>query len=210
MGLILTMELEENIKRYLPQYLSEDKLTSLKKELKNFGNGYDSGKYFTTILNSDPNLFQGDCVKAQVWNLPDIKIREENVILLSNTCDMDISNLRLNPCRVMYAPIFNLEKYLQKLIDKKFEKNSIANHIKDIQNQLVSQILYLPTKSILGYDSFVLFDRTISIPLTPEIVANCTKTRKVSLSNYGFYLFLLKLSYHFTRIQEHVDRDAKI
>ena len=204
------MELEENIKLYLPQYLSEDKLTSLKKELKNFGNGYDSGKYFTTILNSDPNLFQGDCVKAQVWNLPDIKSSVENVILLSNTCDMDISNLRLNPCRVMYATIFNLEKYLQKLINKKFEKNKIDNHIKDIKNQLVSQILYLPTKSILGYDSFVLFDRTISIPLTSEIVDNCTKTRKVSLSNYGFYLFLLKLSYHFTRIQEHVDRDAKI
>lgn len=204
------MELEENIKLYLPQYLSEDKLISLKKELKNLGNGYDSGKYFTTFLKSDPNLFQGDCVKAQVWNLPDIESREENVILLSNTCDMDISNPRLNQCRVMYAPIFNLEKYRQKLIEKKFEKNKIDNHIKDIKNQLVSQILYLPTKSILKYDSFVLFDRTISIPLTSEIVANCTKTRKFSLSNYGFYLFLLKLSYHFTRIQEHVDRDAKI
>lgn len=204
------MELEENIKLYLPQYLSEDKLISLKKELKNFGNRRDSGKYFTTFLKSDSNLFQGDCVKAQVWNLPDIESREENVILLSNTCDMDISNQRLNQCRVMYAPIFNLEKYRQKLLEKKFEKNKIDNHIKDIKNQLVSQILYLPTKSILGYDSFVLFDRTISIPLTSEIVANCTKTRKVSLSNYGFYLFLLKLSYHFTRIQEHVDRDAKI
>lgn len=204
------MELEENIKLYLPQYLSEDKLTSLKKELKNFGNRRDSGKYFTTFLKSDSNLFQGDCVKAQVWNLPDIESREENVILLSNTCDMDISNQRLNQCRVMYAPIFNLEKYLQKLKNKNFEKNKIDNHIKDIKNQLVSQILYLPTKSILGYDSFVLFDRTISIPLTSEIVANCTKTRKVSLSNYGFYLFLLKLSYHFTRIQEHADRDAKI
>ena len=140
------MELEENIKRYLPQYLSEDKLTSLKKELKNFGNGYDSGKYFTNILNSAPNLFQGDCVKAQVWNLPDIKSSVENVILLSNTCDMDISNLRLNPCRVMYAPIFNLEKYLQKLKNKNFEKNKIDNHIKDIKNQLVSQILYLLEK----------------------------------------------------------------
>lgn len=204
------MELEENIKLYLPQYLSEDKLISLKKELKNFGNRRDSGKYFTTFLKSDSNLFQGDCVKAQVWNLPDIESREENVILLSNTCDMDISNQRLNQCRVMYAPIFNLEKYRQKLLEKKFEKNKIDNHIKDIKNQLVSQILYLPTKSILGYNSFVLFDRTISIPLTSEIVANCTKTRKVSLSNYGFYLFLLKLSYHFTRIQEHVDRDAKI
>lgn len=116
------MELEENIKLYLPQYLSEDKLTSLKKELKNFGNRYDSGKYFTTFLKSDSNLFQGDCVKAQVWNLPDIESREENVILLSNTCDMDISNLRLNQCRVMYAPIFNLEKYHQKLIEKNFEK----------------------------------------------------------------------------------------
>lgn len=210
MGLILTMELEENIKLYLPQYLSEDKLTSLKKELKNFGNGCDSGKYFTTILNSAPNLFQGDCVKAQVWNLPNIETREENVILLSNTCDMDISNQRLNSCRVMYAPILNLKKYHKNLIERGFEKNKIDNHIKDIKNQLVSQILYLPTKSILGYDSFVLFDRTISIPLTRKIVENCTKTRKVSLSNYGFYLFLLKLSYHFTRIQEHVDRDAKI
>lgn len=199
-------DIADDIKLYLPQYLSEDKLTTLKKQLREFGKWHDSGEYFTNRLKSESNLFQGDGVHAPFCNLPNPKFKDAPVLLLSNTCDMDISNSRLNPCRIMYAPILNLDKYIQSLKKRNFSSEAIDNHVKDIKKQVISQIFYLPTTIIYGYDSIVLFDRAISLPISNDIINKCTQSRIFSLSNYGFYLLLLKLSYHFTRIQEKVDR----
>lgn len=200
------MDLGDNIRLYLPQYLSEDRLTALKSQLKSFGEGHDTGEYFTEKLKSEPFLLQGDGVSALVCNLPDTRLKKAPVLLLSNTCDMDVHNVRLNPSRLMYAPILNLDKYVASLAKREFPKEKIDNHVAAIKAQVVSQILYLPTAILWGNDSIVLFDRIISMPLTKENIEECIKSRSFSLSNYGFYLLLLKLSYHFTRIQEKVDR----
>ena len=202
------MDLGDDIRLYLPQYLSEDKLETLKRQLKAFGEGHDTGEYFTEKLKQEACLFQGDGVSALMCNLPDTNLRHAPVMLLSNTCDMDMRNVRLNPCRLMYAPILNLEKYVAVLGKRGFSQARIDNHVADIKAQIVSQILYLPTAILWGHDSIVLFDRAISLPLTKENLDECIRTRSFSLSNYGFYLLLLKLSYHFTRIQEKVDRSA--
>lgn len=203
------MDLGDDIKLYLPQYLSEDNLVALKQQLKAFGEGHDTGEYFTTRLNHEPYLFQGDGVKSVMFDLPNTDKREDiPVLLLSNTCDMDLDNKRLNTCKIMYAPMFDLDKYIAILKKNNISNDRIQNHIKEIKNQAISQILYLPTNIILGHDSIVMFDRTISIPLNPENKTKMIDSRSFSLSNYGFYLLLLKLSYHFTRIQEKVDRSA--
>lgn len=203
------MDLEKDLRLYLPQYLSEDNLVELRKQLKAFGEGHDTGEYFTSRLKEEPFLFQGDGVKSIMCNLPDPTLKEDvPVLLLSNTCDMDINNKRLNQCRIMYSPILNLDKYIAVLERKGLSTNQISNHLKEIKNQAISQILYLPTAILWGHDSIVMFDRTISIPLSKESIEKMIYTRSFSLSNYGFYLLLLKLSYHFTRIQEKVDRSA--
>lgn len=198
----------DDIELYLPRYLSEDNMTALRNELIKFGNDKDSGAYFTTRLKDQPLLYQGDGVFAPVCNLPDPKVQNAPVILLSNTCDMDINNQRLNPCRIMYTPILNLDKYIKSLKDKGISETRIISHVTDIKRQLISQIMYLPTKSIFDHDSIVMFDRGMSIALSPKNIAEMLSSRMFTLSNYGFYLFLLKISYHFTRIQENVDRSV--
>lgn len=203
------MALEEDIKLYLPQYLSEDNLVELKKQLKAFGEGHDTGEYFTTRLKNEQSLFQGDGVRSIMVDIPNPEVKEDiPVILLSNTCDMDVENTRLNPCRIMYAPILNLDKYISVLEKNGVSQDRIINHVNDIKNQTISQILYLPTAIIYGYDSIVMFDRTISIPISTDNIKKMIGSRFFTLSNYGFYLLLLKLSYHFTRVQEKVDRTA--
>lgn len=203
------MAVEEDIKLYLPQYLSEDNLVELKKQLKAFGEGHDTGEYFTTRLKNEQFLFQGDGVKSIMVNIPNPEVKEDiPVILLSNTCDMDIENKRLNPCRIMYAPILNLDKYISTLEKNGVSLERINNHVTDIKNQTISQILYLPTAIIYGHDSIVMFDRTISMPISADNIKKMIGSRFFTLSNYGFYLLLLKLSYHFTRVQEKVDRTA--
>lgn len=108
----------------------------------------------------------------------------------------------------MYAPILNLDKYVAVLEKQGVSSVRIKDHVNNIKNQTISQILYLPTTIIYGHDSIVMFDKAISIPLSSENISKMLSSRMFTLSNYGFYLLLLKLSYHFTRIQEKVDRSV--
>jgi hypothetical protein len=136
-----------------------------------------------------------------------LKIKEVPALLLSNTCDMSVDNKRMNLSRIMYAPILNFDKY-EKSLRKNFPKDKVDNHLKDIREQHVSQILFLPKGGNLAYDGIVFFDRAISLPLSEDVVNGMCGRKLFTFSNFGFYLFLLKLSIHFTRIQEKIDRST--
>jgi hypothetical protein len=55
-------------------------------------------------------------------------------------------------------------------------------------------------------DSIVFFDRVCNFPNKLIVRQNLKSRRLFTLSDYGAYLFLFKLSIHFTRIQDKVDR----
>ncbi len=46
-------------------------------------------------------------------NLPKPDIKPVPGMILSNTCDIDLTNVRNFPSQVVYAPIINLAKYKQ-------------------------------------------------------------------------------------------------
>ena len=78
------------------------------------------------------------------------------------------------------------------------DKQAIANKIDAIKKQQVTNMFYLPD------DMVVLLDRTMHLDYNKFSEAMVNKI--ASLSNYGFYVFLFKLSYHFTRLREGVQR----
>lgn len=195
----------EDMKIYLPPYLSSSSEKELFDNLKNLS--FNERSLYAN-LNNDPNtIFQGDCIKNLfVVNLPDTKIEKfPNCMILSNTCDIDISNPRkfFSPM-ILYAPVFNLEKYITKL---KTIRTSIEvdNHIKAIKEQIITQILYLPKYQNLP-ESIVFLDRINNCDNGFIERENINSLRVFSLSNTGFYLLLIKLSIHFTRIKEGIDR----
>ncbi len=200
------MEQGEEIKKYLPQYLSDTSLQQLKEELTKFPTDGTKDTVYTCALSGANYLLQGDGIAEMSYlDFPNNKIAHVNAILLSNTCDMSTDNKRMNPCRIMYAPILNFAKYEEKL-RKDFPTERANNHLKDIKAQQISQILYLPKGGKLQYDGIVFFDRAISIPLSEEAVKRMCNNKLFTLSNFGLYLFLFKMSFHFTRIQERIDR----
>lgn len=202
------MELVNDISLYLPRFLSDEKREYLKQELKAFSDGCDSGKYYTNRLKDSGYLFQGDIISDVPYlNFPNLTIKPIKALILSNTCDMDINNSRPNPTRIMYAPLLSLNNYQKSLVAKGIQKQSIDSHISSIKDQLVSQILYLPNVPFTDDDAIVLFDQTISCPLDEKTITRFIGNRLTTLNNFGFYLLLLKLSYHFTRVQDGVDRD---
>lgn len=201
------MNLDEDIKRYLPQYLSAAELGLLKEELAKFTEYGTRDAIYTIALNGANYFLQGDGIcKMPYLNFPNTDVHLVDAILMSNTCDMSTENKRLNKCRIMYAPIIRYDKYAAMLEKSSIPATRIVNHLEDIKAQKVSQILYLPKGGKMDYEGIVFFDRAISLPLTSEIVVSKCADKLFTLSNFGLYLFLLKMSIHFTRIQERINR----
>ena len=207
------MDLIQDVSLYLPQYLSSSEKDSMKEELRNFPADGTKSTIYTCALKRADYLLQADGIdNLSYCNFPDTKIGKVPGLLFSNTCDMSFENKRLNDCRIMYAPILKLDKYRDGLLCN-YEKERVETHINDIKSQFVSQIMYLPkdiTGVGLGFDGIVFFDRVISIPLSNQTTEELVQNRIFTLSNFGFYLFLLKISYHFTRVKERLDRNKGI
>jgi len=86
----------DEIKLYLPKYLSENSEQDLFENLKGFPQNIDSRMYTSRHLNEEV-IFQGDGIEGfLVVNLPDRTIKDAKVVVLSNTCDIDLNNVRLH------------------------------------------------------------------------------------------------------------------
>ncbi len=199
----------DDFKLYLPKYLSPGSEDTLFQCLKDFPANIDS-RLYTSYLKKDKTVFQGDGIdEMPVVNLPDSDMREVPVIILSNTCDIDPSNLRNFPSQIVYAPIVNLQKYQNNLIKYSSKsEESITQHIDLIRKQGITQIFYLPKIGDKLNESIVFLDRLNNINNKYVSNMDILSKRIFTLSNYGAYLFLLKISIHFTRFNDGVDRNG--
>ena len=88
---------EDELKKYLPKYLSEENYKTLLAELKSFPYNID-GRMYTSMLDKNV-IFQGDGLKKMpIIDLANIErgVKKVSCLILSNTCDMDLSNPCLN------------------------------------------------------------------------------------------------------------------
>lgn len=195
----------EDIKKYLPQYLSDSDAKQLFSALKDFPNNIDE-RFYNSYNLDDNILYQGDCLKdIPAFNLPDIRTKLSQSMAISNTCDMDLNNKRLWNTRILFSQIILLEK-LEKALYQKFSEDRISNYISSLKKQQITNAFYLPKSKNLD-EAIVFFDYTNSFDINFVDRESLKEKRLVSLSNYGFYILLLKLSIHFTRIQEKVQRN---
>jgi hypothetical protein len=83
---------------------------------------------------------------------------------------------------------------------------ALESHIRAIVRQEITTFFYLPKGALLPEDHIALLDRINNCDLRFLSEEFVRENRLFSLSNYGLYLFLLKISIHFTRITEGLDR----
>lgn len=203
------MILSDNIKLYLPRYLSSPASDEMFESIRDFPKNVD-GRFYTSHLRNNNLIYQGDGLNDMlVVNLPDSNIQKAPSIVFSNTCDISESNDRHFDSNIVYAPIFNLAKY-KKLITEKSSKSAeaIDNHIAAIKKQHITQIFYLPKLGSDFDDSIVFLDKVNNCTSKLFEGEDVTKRRVFTLSDYGAYLFVLKLSIHFTRIWNGVERKS--
>jgi hypothetical protein len=196
----------ENFGVFLPRYLSEASANVLLQDLLKFPSEFDSRIFSFTAAASSDLIYQGDGFdKLDFVFLPKTEKLSCKGLILSNTCDMDLTNEKAVSRLIIYSPIFSLARFEAQLIKTKgldFTKEYMGK----IRRQEISQLFYLPAGPQTQEESFV--DLAQINHCTREILSEeQVKTNRLfSLNNTGFYVLLFKLSVFFCRLQEGIDR----
>lgn len=212
----------EYIERFLPKYLSKDLRESLISNLKEeFPFSNDPYKLYKRIEEKEV-FYQGD-------GMIDIHFSRLNVqkkgfdlkylpaVIISNTCDIASENDRDYPPYVNFAAIYKLEDFITFMQRIGVKQKRIETFKTNLKNNKITSLFYLPEYRVEGKEiiseSLIRFDDTSSIPchIINEKYDKSYKQdngdRLFSFSDYGFYLFLFKLSIHYCRIREGVFRN---
>lgn len=185
----------------LPPYLKADRKDGFLAALKAFP---DCKPLFKKL--DDPEPLQGDCWDGVIFlRFPTGEAKRARAILLTNSCDASAENHRFTPTNLAFAPIVELERYKNKLEQSGIAPDKVNDHISDVRAQRYTSMFYLPATGPLGVESIAILDQIQSIPLSQFNEDGETK-RVSSLSDIGFYLFMFKLSFHFCRFHEGIDR----
>src|SRR5437660_7081506 len=194
----------EDFRAFLPKYLSTADQLDLFAELSQFPPNIDK-RLYTDRLRGEPVIFQGDgLTDLPVTNLPNPRIgNARHVMVMSNSCDVDLRNRRYLGPRLMYCPIIAFADYTESI--RPVSGKLPVDHIEHVRRQKVSSLFYLPQYGDLP-DSVALLDRFVNFDLRALDIEHMTRTRTFTLSNYGFYYFLFKLSIHLTRMREGISR----
>jgi hypothetical protein len=193
----------ESLDNYIPFYLTQPAKESLVSAFNSFPEHFDYyiDKYPTDILQGDG------------WNNLGIIQFESGDrklikgIVLSNSCDISQENKRDRPISLVFAPLFRLEAYSQMLCAAGIQVAQLTDKLRDIRNQKVTSLFYLPKGGGLDAEYLAFLDDIHTMPLN-LFCANAQRGKLFTLSTVGFYLFLFKLSVHFCRFHEELEREA--
>lgn len=207
----------EDFSLFLPSYLTTEEKGRLNQALQQFKE--EKGKlwhqrhntHFYAQKNFDFFL-QGDLlsqIRYPTWN-NQTKIFDKvyiDAIILSNTCDLDLTNDRTITKEIVLAPITIYSKYIDKLA-LRLGKTVPLSLEESIKSQIYSSLFYLPKTLTNPIDYVCHLDKAFWFP-TEELhsyLPDIEQTRIASLDYFGYYLFLVKLSYHFCRLPEEKQR----
>ncbi|MGC9353913.1 MAG: hypothetical protein ACP5D9_08750 [Mariniphaga sp.] len=210
----------ELIRTFLPKYLIPELQENLFKTVQ---------EYFP--FSTDPNLiysnlpdleyyYQGDClidIPFSSFNQGSFNTAYISGIIVSNSCDISPDNDRIETPYIQFSSVFSLEEYISLLRKREISEKRIESFIENLKGNRISNLFYLPEKkngnNILLEESFVRFDMNVTLPVSIFNGDNYNNNyapdgdRLFSFSNYGFYLFLIKLSVHYCRFREGVFRN---
>lgn len=193
----------EAIQNQIPYYLTQKAKENLVKALDGFPRKID---YYINLYPQE--ILQGDgWTSLELIRFEDGERKWVKGILLSNSCDMDTENQREFAPKITFSPIVNLNRYLELLANVGIDKEKIEAKVASIKEQKISTLFYLPKGAGLDDDYIALLDDAHTVPF-PVFGAQGQKHKLFTLSQVGFYLFLLKLSVHFCRFHENVARDT--
>jgi hypothetical protein len=208
---------DDHFTRILPSYLSDSDKSRLKEGLEQFfpENSAKEIKYDQFYQDDlDRHFKQADLIaeiRCPNWNevSRQYDISYPDAMLLTNTCDISPDNQRnANIKQCLFAPIISLTEYILDLKENGYTDSQIKSFGSEVKRQKITNIFYLPPYQTSGSDYIVLLDYIFQFPAQEltRLLPDISEERLKSLSNFGFYLFIFKLSYHLCRLPEEPDR----
>ncbi|MDY7073518.1 hypothetical protein PshuTeo2_36500 [Pseudomonas hunanensis] len=193
----------QTIKDQIPYYLTKPAAEGLLRELEN----YNAKTDFYTSRHPDEFL-QGDGWRGfEIYDFTSKQGRTVRGIVLSNSCDISPENKRDIPAKVSFVPIIKLDK-IKKLFEQAgLEQKSIDSKVQAIREQKNTSFFFLPAQGTVS-DEYVAWLSDVHSMPTSVFLEGQERSKLFTLNLTGFYLFLLKLSIHFCRFHEEVDRSA--
>jgi len=191
----------ESIKDQIPYYLTQNAKEYLVKSLNDFPK-----------VNYYLNRYEDEILQGDGWDtlkLFDFKSGEKKAvkgIILSNSCDISSENKRAIPANISFAPIIRLDNYIKILKESGLDEKTIEARIRSVKSQQTTNRFYLPKGGNLEYEFIAILDDLYTVPLE-HFSTKTEKTKIFTLSQIGFYLFLMKISIHFCRFHEALDRN---
>ena len=194
------MELE-NLKDMIPYYLTKVQAEGLMVELEKYS---DKTNFYTHDHLTEH--LQGDGWRGfQLFDFATGNKITTRGILLSNSCDIDPNNPRPMSAKVIFAPLVKLSRIKELYLKNGQDEKAVENIIHAIKQQHNTQFFFLPAQTTLEEDYAVWLSDIHSMPMQ-SFIDNASHSKLFTLNLTGFYLFLLKLSIHFCRFHENVDR----
>ena len=212
---------DDYFEKILPSYLVEADKTRLKEALRQFtieerGNEISYSNFYRSYDHA--YFMQSDLIKeirVSKWDDESTQFQKgyTDAIIISNTCDISFENKRdVNTKQCLFAPLIDFNEYLADLEKAGYSKDKIISFSQNVMAQLRTNIFYLPVHFKEGKEYIVLLDNIFWFP-TAELnsyIENIDENRITSFTHFGFYLFILKLSYHLCRLPEQCDREVEM
>lgn len=194
------------LRQQIPYYLTaapDQKvlLSELQRLIEGAGKGYFIPARYDGYT---AEMLQGDGWRGfQIFSFESNQPNRTRGIVLSNSCDVSTENVRVLPPKVTFAPIVKLSKIVRRFEERGLDGEQVASRLTSIKAQQVTNIFYIPADGVLDEDHVVLLDDLHSMPVETH---RRTAQKLFTLSMAGFYLFVFKLSVHFCRLHEQVNR----
>jgi len=130
------------------------------------------------------------------------------VVIISNSCDVYPKDENLLDKEALFAHLIPVKSFLTDLESNQYTPEKIESIYNNLKRQAYSNLFYLPPNHLDGQEHIVFFDKTYWHPSENLYgkMENIENERFLSLDQFGFYLFICKLSYHFCRVPEENER----
>jgi hypothetical protein len=192
----------EQVSLFLPKYLTPSQKQDLYSEMLKFPG---ATRFYLHRQDLRDQLLQGDGWQGFIAiNFYTGQRKVVSGVILSNTCDVSTDNSRSLPVNILFAPLVNLSQYEQLLLANGKSPAQVGSQFNEIRNQKVTSMFYLPRSSGVIEESIILLDDIHVHPLRDFL--EVSHKPLFQLNQFAFYLFLIKLSIHFCRFQEGIQR----
>lgn len=192
----------DSIRLYLPKYLTPEQARDLWSGLADFPRNTD---YYLFDSGLDDQILQGDGWRGfVVRDFFTGDRRSVSGVILSNSCDLAPENETNIPANIVFAPLIDVSKVEVMLRENGRTPEQVASVLTDVRQQRLTNIFYLPAYSDVIRESMILLDDLHVHPATD--FRGCERSALFKLNQHAFYLFLMKLSIHFSRFNEGVQR----